>query len=235
MQGIAKDPRPQISLSISPLRALLAKIHPATMKPIVLTVLSAAVVTGFVIPSPRSPSSGDASNLYTKRRRRSSDRLSRMDAIVGAQPAVKQEWKSVLEVDEIAPGDLMPIEVNGLKLLLVAEAKDGTIYCVGNASPPLGTPLEEGEVKDGKVICPNYRTAFDLSTGEVVGEWCPFPPVIGFLTGKLSPQRPLNTFPVRQQGKMIQVQVDVMAKANFERKYWKGLLDAQGKADGGYY
>jgi hypothetical protein len=27
----------------------------------------------------------------------------------------------------------------------------------------------------------------------------------------------------------------LQAKAEFEKKFWKGILDAQGKADGGYY
>jgi hypothetical protein len=40
---------------------------------------------------------------------------------------------------------------------------------------------------------------------------------------------------VREQGGFIEVLVDVNAKAEFEKKYWKGILDAQGKADGGYY
>ena len=40
---------------------------------------------------------------------------------------------------------------------------------------------------------------------------------------------------VREQGGYIEVLVDVNAKAEFEKKYWKGILDAQGKADGGYY
>ena len=33
----------------------------------------------------------------------------------------------------------------------------------------------------------------------------------------------------------IPVEVDVNAKTNFESGYWKGILDAQGKTDGGYY
>ena len=184
-----------------------------------------------------------------------------------------QEWKAVLNDDEIAAGDLVPvqvstvgrgrstqqdqhifstlihpsirpsvclwlpslvIQVNGLNLLLVADA-DGSIYCVANVCPHIGTPLEQGEVKDGKVVCPLHRTAFSLESGEVVGDWCPFPPLVGPLTGKLRPPQNLATFPVRQRGRTIEVLVDSSAKANFEKNYWKGLLDAQGKADGSYY
>merc|ERR1712194_399271 len=41
--------------------------------------------------------------------------------------------------------------------------------------------------------------------------------------------------PVRKQGGSVQVQINVNAKAQFESKYWRGVLDAQGKVDGGYY
>ena len=37
------------------------------------------------------------------------------------------------------------------------------------------------------------------------------------------------------RGGAVSVEVDVNAKTNFESGYWKGILDAQGKTDGGYY
>ncbi|CEM00673.1 unnamed protein product [Vitrella brassicaformis CCMP3155] len=157
-----------------------------------------------------------------------------LQAVFGGKTTTAQEWKAVLNDDEIAAGDLVPVQVNGLNLLLVADT-DGSIYCVANVCPHIGTPLEQGEVKDGKVICPLHRTAFSLEKGEVVGEWCPFPPLVGPLTGKLRPPQNLATFPVRQRGRTIEVLVDSNTKANFEKNYWKGLLDAQGKADGSYY
>ena len=36
-------------------------------------------------------------------------------------------------------------------------------------------------------------------------------------------------------GSGFQVKVDVNAKTNFEKDYWRGILDSQGKTDGGYY
>ena len=39
----------------------------------------------------------------------------------------------------------------------------------------------------------------------------------------------------RKSGNAIQVKVNVNAKAQFEEGYWRGILDAQGKTDGGYY
>lgn len=42
-------------------------------------------------------------------------------------------------------------------------------------------------------------------------------------------------YQVRSSGGNLQAYVQVNAKAQFEKQYWKGVLDAQGKADGGYY
>jgi hypothetical protein len=75
-----------------------------------------------------------------------------------------------------------------------------------------------------------------LFVGEPVGDWCPFPPIVGpLILGKLSPPRNLATFPIRSKGSNIEVFVDRNLKLRYESKYWSGLLDAQGKATGDYY
>ena len=38
-----------------------------------------------------------------------------------------------------------------------------------------------------------------------MGEWCPFPPLLGPLIGKLYEARDLAVFPVRAKGNMIEV------------------------------
>lgn len=48
----------------------------------------------------------------------------------------------VIKATEIAPGDIIPVETDGLQLLLVADF-DGSIYCVANVCPHLGTPLDQ--------------------------------------------------------------------------------------------
>ena len=84
-------------------------------------------------------------------------------------------------------------------------------------------------------MCPLHRSAFDLRTGKLKGPWCPAPPLIGPLTGKLKSPRELQTFQARQQGGKVQVLLDINAKKRFDANYWRGILDAQGKVDGGYY
>mmetsp|Transcript_40776 Transcript_40776/g.127601 ORF Transcript_40776/g.127601 Transcript_40776/m.127601 type:complete len:123 (+) Transcript_40776:305-673(+) len=120
--------------------------------------------------------------------------------------------------------------------LLIAADTNGAIYCLANVCPHLGTPLDQGTVANGVIVCPLHKTAFSLKSGEVVGDWCPFPPILGpMVLGKLEPAKNVATFPVRSSGSNIQVQVNKNARAEFESGYWAGILDAQGKATGDYY
>lgn len=147
----------------------------------------------------------------------------------------KDEWVPLLKAAEIAPGDIIPVEADGLQLLLVADY-DGSVYCVANVCPHLGTPLDQGSIGQGTIVCPLHKSAFSLETGDLVGDWCPFPPVLGPLVlGKLQPPRNLATFQVRSRGQDIEALINRNLKAEFESKYWAGLLDAQGKATGDYY
>ena len=81
---------------------------------------------------------------------------------------------------------------------------------------------------------PLTNTAFSLKTGKVQGTWCPSP--LGKLIfGRLIPPQNVPVFKCRKQGSVVQVLINVNAKAQFERNYWRGILDSQGKVDGGYY
>ena len=113
----------------------------------------------------------------------------------------------------------------------------GKIYAVDDKCPPIGTPLDYGQILEGAIIVdPLNKTKFNLATGEHVGLWCPFPPLFGpLILGKLSPPERLGTFPIRAKGGDIQVFLDRQTKEKYEAKYWSGLLDAQGKATGDYY
>lgn len=86
--------------------------------------------------------------------------------------------------------------------------------------------------------CPQYGTLFNLATGEVKDKdsWLVSPPLVKNILRLLFPDPiPLQVYPVRQEGDMLQVLLNVNARAMYEQKYWKGILDATGKADGGYY
>jgi len=56
---------------------------------------------------------------------------------------MKEQWVPVLKSSDIAAGDLVPLEVDGIALLIVADL-DGKIFAIANSCPHLGTPLENG-------------------------------------------------------------------------------------------
>lgn len=85
--------------------------------------------------------------------------------------------------------------------------------------------------------CPQYGTLFRLSTGEVKeGSWISFPPLISSVL-RLIFKNPAGvlSFPVREQNGMLQTCININARSEYEKAYWKGVLDASGKADGGYF
>lgn len=60
---------------------------------------------------------------------------------------------------------------------------------------------------DECIVCPLHRTAFSLDTGEVRGEWCPYPPVIGKVMGTVKTQNNLTTFKMRTRGKYLEIKI----------------------------
>jgi nitrite reductase/ring-hydroxylating ferredoxin subunit len=131
------------------------------------------------------------------------------------------------------PGSATSGVAGGLAICIVVDSK-GSVYALGDKCPPISQPLSFGKVNtDGTIQDPVFGTKFSLKTGEVVGEWCPSG--IGKLIGGAFEPSGVPTYSVKQKGGIIEVQIDVNAKANFEAGYWSGVLDAQGKADGKYY
>jgi nitrite reductase/ring-hydroxylating ferredoxin subunit len=130
------------------------------------------------------------------------------------------------------PGGATSGVAGGLAICIAVDP-NGSVYALGDKCPPVGQPLSFGRVnKDGTIQDPVLGTTFSLKTGDVVN-WCPTG--IGKLLGGLFDPSGVPTYPVRQKGGFIEVQVDINAKANFESSYWSGILDAQGKANGKYY
>ena len=130
------------------------------------------------------------------------------------------------------PGSATSGVAGGLAICIAVDPK-GSVYALGDKCPPVNQPLSFGKVNDdGTIQDPVLGTKFSLKTGEVV-DWCPAG--IGKIIGGAFSPTGVPSYPVRQSGGFIQVQVDVNAKAAFEANYWSGILDAQGKSDGKYY
>lgn len=143
-------------------------------------------------------------------------------------------WVPLVETTDIGPGQLVGVIAAGQSILVSCDY-DGQVYACANQCPHLGTPLTDGSVADGVLTCTQHKSSFDLATGAVAGQWCPFPPLIGPLLGILQSARPLPVFPVRENAGRIEALLNVDARSDYEKPYWTGILDAQGKATGGYY
>lgn len=146
----------------------------------------------------------------------------------------QEAWVPLVEVTDISPGELKGVVAAGQSILVSCDY-DGQVYACANVCPHLGTPLTDGSVADGVLTCTQHKSSFDLSTGEPVGQWCPFPPVVGPLLGLLKAATPLAVYAVRENGGVIEALLNIEARDDFEKNYWKGILDAKGKASGEYY
>merc|ERR1719409_1745288 len=149
----------------------------------------------------------------------------------GAIPTKKQ-WVAFVAAKDCPPGTV----ASGFKFgqeIAIANDK-GSLYALANKLPPTGQPATFGEIQ-GKGILkePVSGTCFNMKTGKPVGEWCPT--LVGKIFRLLVGPSDVVTYPVRKSGNNIEVQVNVNAKAQFEANYWRGVLDSQGKVDGGYY
>jgi len=153
-----------------------------------------------------------------------------LNAKVGAP---KLMYVPCISTDDLpAPGSATSGVAGGLAICIAVDSK-GAVYALGDKCPPVGQPLSFGKVgTDGTISDPVLGTKFSLKTGEVVS-WCPSG--LGKIVGGLFDPVGVPTFPVKAKGKVVEVQVDVNYKANFEASYWSGVLDAQGKANGKYY
>jgi nitrite reductase/ring-hydroxylating ferredoxin subunit len=148
--------------------------------------------------------------------------------------ADKQVWVTFANAADCQPGTIISGFQYGQELAIACEPKGGKLYAMSNKMPPTSQPATFGELEGNGIIRePVSQTKFDMKTGKPVGPWCPGPvgKIIGFLVG------PTNMFvyPVRKSGNKVQALINVNAKAQFEASYWRGVLDAQGKVDGGYY
>mmetsp|Transcript_69575 Transcript_69575/g.155824 ORF Transcript_69575/g.155824 Transcript_69575/m.155824 type:complete len:248 (-) Transcript_69575:105-848(-) len=144
--------------------------------------------------------------------------------------------KAGLKTSELAPRELRAKTLGGCDVL-IGKTEQGSLFCVGNLCPHMGTPMSEGaDVIGDVIVCPLHGSSWKVTTGELL-DWCPSPPIIGPLTGFAFEKRELAIIEARTSffGDDVEVLLDTNAKRAYEADYWKGLLDAQGKVDGTYY
>ena len=106
-------------------------------------------------------------------------------------------WVQALPENELAQGQRKVVKIGKQAILLLQHANQ--IYAMDNACPHLKLPLKGGEITaDGAIVCPWHHSAFDLQSGDVK-IWCPWPPGIGPVLGKISQPHALTIFPTRVQ------------------------------------
>ena len=114
-------------------------------------------------------------------------------------------WTKVLTTEELPLGERKLVKVGEQKILMIND--DGKLHAINNACPHLKLPLKKGKITaDGAIVCPFHRSAFDLCTGEVKN-WTPWPPVVGNVLGKISPEQKLSVFATRVEDGSIWIEV----------------------------
>ena len=98
------------------------------------------------------------------------------------------EFVKVARVDEVPPGEMKIVEVEGQEVVLANV--DGDIVAFGSECTHRGGPLGEGILMNDVVECPWHGGQFNVKTGEVVS---------------LPPGNPIPVFQVQVEGDDIRV------------------------------
>ncbi|MFD2146463.1 Rieske (2Fe-2S) protein [Mucilaginibacter antarcticus] len=72
-------------------------------------------------------------------------------------------WYKVPDLEYTAEPFIKKVKVNGKDIVLVGA--DGKINALSSTCPHAGGELSGGWCKDGKLICPIHRYAYDINTG----------------------------------------------------------------------
>jgi toluene monooxygenase system ferredoxin subunit len=99
-------------------------------------------------------------------------------------------FRKVAKIEDLWSGEMMGLEVNGERVLLVNV--DNQIYAYADVCPHQKSPLSEGTLTDKILRCARHHWEFDVSSGSGV-----------------NPQNAcLRVFPIRLDGEDILVDID---------------------------
>lgn len=108
------------------------------------------------------------------------------------------DFVKVASVGDVSPGQIVPVEAKGLKLLLANV--DGEYRAAQRKCPHLGFNLCRGKIEDGAVVCLLHKAKFDLVTGKIQRD-----PKLLFIGMKAKTD--LEIYPVKVEGEDILVGV----------------------------
>ncbi len=101
------------------------------------------------------------------------------------------EFMTVARLDEVPPGEMKAVKVNGHEVCLANV--DGEIYAIGNVCTHAGAPLCDGYLDGETLECPWHAGWINVKTGEALQM-----PVL----------EPSQTFKVEVQGEEIRLATD---------------------------
>jgi nitrite reductase/ring-hydroxylating ferredoxin subunit len=78
------------------------------------------------------------------------------------------EWIEVANVNEISPGKMKHVEVDG-KEIMIANV-DGKFYAINDRCGHMNARLSSGVLKGNIVTCPQHAAQFDVTTGKKQSE-----------------------------------------------------------------
>ena len=76
------------------------------------------------------------------------------------------EFVKVARVDEVAPGEMLVVEVDGRLICLANVA--GQLYAIEDDCTHVGGPLDEGDLEGEVLTCPWHLAQFDVRSGKVL-------------------------------------------------------------------
>ena len=107
-------------------------------------------------------------------------------------------YVKVARTSDLAAGSKTKISLESVEILLTNI--DGEYYALNNKCPHLGGSLSDGALNAGVIVCPRHGAAFNVKTGENVGD-----AKIAFIKMKVKDARSL---PVKIEGEDILVGIE---------------------------
>jgi nitrite reductase/ring-hydroxylating ferredoxin subunit len=109
----------------------------------------------------------------------------------------RHTWHEIGAVDEFDEEEPRGVIAGGFALAVFRQGDE--FFALRDLCSHEVAPLSEGFIEDGCVECPLHQGMFDLRTGDAVKEPC---------------TEPVQTYPVRVVGEMVEVCVEPRVDAN---------------------
>ncbi len=101
--------------------------------------------------------------------------------------ASENGWQEVAKIDDLAPGQMMYVEVGEDPVVLINL--DGEFFALSDICTHQDASLSDGEIVGDEIECPLHGGAFEIRTGQPAS----FPVVV-----------PVETYKVRVIGETVQ-------------------------------